>query len=277
VQHFAPIERKASQLSVEMYTVFYGQHTTSGHAATMGGRRFGTKGLQELNLDIRSEHTDRERKDISTSLSRLPRNASVEQIARREAYKQRLAKLKESDRQVEKEMRELEVQRLRFVNEALRVEEERKCHFKKFGVVHERYVLCKLLGFGGFSQVYLAYDLNEMQFVAVKYHFLRNNMSAEARDQYISRSVRELQLHQTSSNHSHVVGFYGHIPLDENGFMTIQEYCSGGDLDTHLKASGCMLPFLASRISIRLTLPADVRKTDRGSRQGDLRAGDAGA
>jgi tousled-like kinase len=69
--------------------------------------------------------------------------------------------------------------------QALRVEEERKCHFKKFGVVHERYVLCKLLGFGGFSQVYLAYDLHEMAFVAVKYHFLRPGMSSAARDQYV--------------------------------------------------------------------------------------------
>ena len=54
--------------------------------------------------------------------------------------------------------------------ELKRVRDEDESRFKNHPVLHDRYCLLKLVGKGGFSEVFKAYDLNTMKYVAVKLH-----------------------------------------------------------------------------------------------------------
>jgi tousled-like kinase len=49
----------------------------------------------------------------------------------------------------------------------------------------DRYLLCSLLGRGGFSEVYKAYDLIQQRYVACKIHQLNSSWSDAKKQNYV--------------------------------------------------------------------------------------------
>jgi len=105
----------------------------------------------------------------------------------------------------------------------------------KWPFLSERYQILSLLGKGGFSEVYRAYDCLEMKFVACKIHQLSPNWSETIKSNYIRHALRENQVLKAVS-HPNIVRHYDSVEIDSNSFCTVLEYCSGPDLANYLKS-----------------------------------------
>ena len=114
-----------------------------------------------------------------------------------------------------------------------------------------RYQILNMIGKGGFSEVFKAYDLHTHSFVAVKLHEIKNEMSEDARENYVKHTLREYSIHR-SLKHRRIVRLYDYFTIDESSFGTVLEYCEGVDLDTHLKAHGAMSEKEARGVMVQL-------------------------
>jgi len=99
---------------------------------------------------------------------------------------------------------------------------------------HHEYFLMKMLGKGGFSEVYKAYDLTDYKVVACKIHQLNPNWKEHRKENYIKHVLRECQINQ-SINHDKLIKMYDTFVFDNNTFVTVLEYCEGADLDLYIK------------------------------------------
>ena len=91
-----------------------------------------------------------------------------------------------------------------------------------------------LLGKGGFSEVYKAYDLDKMRHVACKIHQLNPHWSLSSRSNYIRHALRENQVHRFLK-HLNIVEHFDSVEIDSISFCTILEYCNGPNLASFLK------------------------------------------
>lgn len=101
-------------------------------------------------------------------------------------------------------------------------------------LLNKRYQLVSLLGKGGFSEVYKAYDLKRMRYVACKIHQLNPHWSLASRSNYIRYALRENQVHRFLK-HLNIVEHYDSVEIDSNSFCTILEFCNGPSLSSYLK------------------------------------------
>jgi len=101
-------------------------------------------------------------------------------------------------------------------------------------VLHNRYLLLSLLGKGGYSEVYKAYELYEHRYIAIKFHQLSPGWSESIKANYIKHALRENHIHR-ELNHPKIVKHYDTLEIDGNCFCTILEYCPDEDLHMYLK------------------------------------------
>lgn len=99
-----------------------------------------------------------------------------------------------------------------------------------------RYLLMSLLGRGGFSEVFKAYDLEECRLAACKIHKVAQDWSEQKKDNYIKHATREYEIH-SSLKHENVTALYDVFEIDDDTFCTVLEYCPGNDLDLMIKQS----------------------------------------
>jgi len=132
------------------------------------------------------------------------------------------------------ELDKLNHKRMLHVREIKRCNDEDNSKWNNHHVLNDRYVLLNLLGKGGFSEVYKAFDLKELRFVACKIHQLNNAWSEQKKRNYTKHAVREYKIHE-NLDHPYVVKHFDVFQIDGNSFCTVLEYCDGGDLDSCLK------------------------------------------
>lgn len=153
-----------------------------------------------------------------------------------EIYKSRLASLKREEEIILRERDRYELEKGRLIREMKRIRDEDGSRFNNFQILNHRYALLNLLGKGGFSEVYKAFDLVEHRYVACKLHGLNAQWSEEKKQSYIRHAIREYNIHKTLV-HRHIVRLWDIFEIDQNTFCTVLEYCSGKDLDAILKAT----------------------------------------
>lgn len=121
--------------------------------------------------------------------------------------------------------------------------EEENCRFgkvyvseqdKRWPLLSSRYQILSLLGKGGFSEVYRAFDCEDIREVACKIHQLNPSWSENQKSNYIRHALRENQVHRMLS-HPNIVTHYDSVEIDSNSFCTVLEFCNGPDLATFLK------------------------------------------
>ena len=110
-----------------------------------------------------------------------------------------------------------------------RLEEEKALHIKQFKLLFDeehskygrvdpmtgapnwdkikKYQLLSLLGKGGFSEVYLAYDLEQTRQVAIKIHQFNMNWSNSSKENYIRHALRQNHVHK-GLTHPNIVKHY---------------------------------------------------------------------
>uniref|UniRef100_A0A8C6S0X6 non-specific serine/threonine protein kinase n=1 Tax=Nannospalax galili TaxID=1026970 RepID=A0A8C6S0X6_NANGA len=117
------------------------------------------------------------------------------------------------------------------IRELKRIHNEDNSQFKDHPTLNDRY----LLGRGGFSEVYKAFDLTEQRYVgAVKIHQLNKNWRDKKKENYHKHACREYRIHK-ELDHPRIVKLYDYFSLDTDSFCTVLEYCEGNDLDFYLK------------------------------------------
>ena len=108
---------------------------------------------------------------------------------------------------------------------------------EKFRILNDKYLILSLLGKGGYSEVYKAYDLENCREVACKIHRFDETWSRSMQANYIKHALRENETHQKLS-HPRIVKHYDTIEIDNNSFCTVLELCSGPDLAEYMKING---------------------------------------
>ncbi|KAL2101798.1 hypothetical protein ACEWY4_003559 [Coilia grayii] len=151
-----------------------------------------------------------------------------------EIFKLRLGHLKKEEAEIQAELERLERVRNLHIRELKRIHNEDNSQFKDHPTLNERYLLLHLLGRGGFSEVYKAFDLTEQRYVAVKIHQLNKNWRDEKKENYHKHACREYRIHK-ELDHPRIVKLYDYFSLDTDSFCTVLEYCEGNDLDFYLK------------------------------------------
>ncbi|KMT04990.1 hypothetical protein BVRB_7g171520 [Beta vulgaris subsp. vulgaris] len=163
-----------------------------------------------------------------------------------EIYKSRLASVKREEEVLLRERDRYELDKGRLIREMKRIRDEDGSRFNNFPILNRRYALLNLLGKGGFSEVYKAFDLVDHRYVACKLHGLNPQWSEEKKQSYIRHAIREYNIHKTLV-HNNIVRLWDTFEIDQNTFCTVLEFCSGKDLDAVLKATP-VLPEKEARI-----------------------------
>jgi tousled-like kinase len=149
--------------------------------------------------------------------------------------------LKRAEEQAKERQRKLHADRISYMKQlkTYRAQEDSTFNnYPRLGQM-ERYQLLNMLGKGGFSEVYKAYDLITHCFVAVKIHEIRKDMDEAQRQNYVRHTTQEYRIHKTLK-HRRIVRLLDHFAIDAMSFGVAMEYCEGVDLDTYLKAHGPM-------------------------------------
>lgn len=151
-----------------------------------------------------------------------------------EIFKLRLGHLKKEEAEIQAELERLERVRNLHIRELKRISNEDSSQFKDHPTLNDRYLLLHLLGRGGFSEVYKAFDLFEQRYAAVKIHQLNKNWREEKKENYHKHACREYRIHK-QLDHPRIVKLYDYFSLDTDTFCTVLEFCEGNDLDFYLK------------------------------------------
>uniref|UniRef100_A0AAQ4QUB3 non-specific serine/threonine protein kinase n=1 Tax=Gasterosteus aculeatus aculeatus TaxID=481459 RepID=A0AAQ4QUB3_GASAC len=167
-------------------------------------------------------------------ISLLERLTLAEYHEQEEIFKLRLGHLKKEEAEIQAELERLERVRNLHIRELKRINNEDSSQFKDHPTLNERYLLLHLLGRGGFSEVYKAFDLIEQRYAAVKIHQLNKNWREEKKENYHKHACREYRIHK-ELDHPRIVKLYDYFSLDTDTFCTVMEYCEGNDLDFYLK------------------------------------------
>ncbi|RAL45953.1 hypothetical protein DM860_006107 [Cuscuta australis] len=241
-------ERKEARMKVSEDSVRFGKVGVMRAGTVISEAWEEGKVLKDLNMQLRNllelkEAIERQRRSMKKRQSDKSdivdsEAGSQEQylLFQDEIYKSRLANIKREEETIMRERDRYELEKGKLMREMKRIRDEDGSRFNNFQILNQRYALLNLLGKGGFSEVYKAFDLMEYRYVACKLHGLNAQWSEEKKQSYIRHAIREYNIHKTLV-HNHIVRLWDIFEIDQNTFCTVLEYCSGKDLDAVLKAT----------------------------------------
>uniref|UniRef100_A0A914R7L5 Protein kinase domain-containing protein n=1 Tax=Panagrolaimus davidi TaxID=227884 RepID=A0A914R7L5_9BILA len=146
--------------------------------------------------------------------------------------------IKKEDAEIAAEQKKLEREKQLHIREIKRVQHEDDSIFNKHPIQkNDRYLLLTLLGKGGFSEVWRAYDLDSYRIVACKIHRVNRQWIDQKKASFVKHAIREKDIHKTLE-HPNIVKMYDMLIIDQDTFCTILEYCNGNDLDHYLNEHG---------------------------------------
>lgn len=223
--------------------------TKKGTLGTFGIQRMGTRVFdtwvegfeyqvkRQRLKEIESEKAELEqqRKDLKKQSAPAP---LLGRLVTDDVLKGKIDTLKKEEKRVLEAIEELDAEKKVFIREMKRFNDEMESEtFHNSPRLNGRYVLTRLLGRGGFSEVFRAVDLQDMCEVAVKVHKVEAGWTNQRKMDYIRHTVREYEIHKALRHHR-IAQLVDTFEIDCNTFATVMELCDGGDLDQTLRAYG---------------------------------------
>ncbi|RHW72981.1 tousled-like kinase I [Trypanosoma brucei equiperdum] len=156
-------------------------------------------------------------------------------------YTAEFAALGSAIQSLKQQQQDLNHEKKVFLKEIRRVNDEDASAFVAVPALghNGRYVMMHLLGKGGFSEVWKAFDLQEARYVACKIHRVQREWSQQVRQHYRDRAVRELKI-MRMLEHPHLTRLFDAFDHGTATFVSVMEFSAGTDLDTHLKRCGTL-------------------------------------
>lgn len=188
-----------------------------------------------------------------------------------EILKLRAAALKREETQLMEDRSKMVMERDCLLRELSRQSDESNSAFANFPVLAERYLLLNLLGRGGFSEVYRAYDFESARFVACKVHQLASNWSEPKKQSFLRHMLRENEIHKGLS-HPRILRAHDSFELDNLTVVSVLDLCNGTDLDVVLRKNG-VLPEREARSLIAQVFAGLVYLDQHGIVHYDLKPG----
>ncbi len=153
-----------------------------------------------------------------------------------ELLKQELDSIDRHHNDLQRKRESHDIHKAAFLREIRRINDEDASEFFHTETLHNgRYVVISLLGKGGFSEVWKAFDLLAARYVAVKIHKVSKDMSPAARANYLKHAERELEI-MRGLDHPRLVKLFDVFELNEHSFASVMELSMGQDLDGYLKS-----------------------------------------
>ncbi len=148
----------------------------------------------------------------------------------------KLSLLSREEKSLNSKLNNLEIEKNKFLLEQRNYLDEEKCFFnkKKYPLLNNRYQILNLLGKGGYSEVYKAFDLQEQNYVACKIFTINSNWSNEIIENYLKHTLREIELHK-KINCPQIIKQLNSFNIDNQSYCTVLEYCNGKDLLSFMK------------------------------------------
>ena len=147
----------------------------------------------------------------------------------------KINELNKEEKEIRQYQEKLYLEKINLIHDIIRLREEEKCKYNRNWIlIGEKYQLVSLIGKGGYSEVYKAYDIKNQKFVACKIHQLNPNWSSQMKDSYINHTVRENDILKIL-NHKNIVKHLDTIMINDNSFCTIIELCNGKDLSSYIQ------------------------------------------
>lgn len=201
-----------------------------------------------LDLANKKHEVDESRERAQAQLKRLkPRSAKDKQrkqaaagaegmVVFEQVTRMRLKNLDKEEEKLKEDRVKLEEEKNLHIRELKRVRDEDESPYNDYRVLGkpERYLLTNLLGRGGFSEVYKAFDLKEYKEVVIKMHRLHPHWSEDRKAGYQKHASREYQIH-CKLEHQNIVKLSDVFTVDTDCFATVMEYCPNKDLDQLLQ------------------------------------------
>eukprot|EP01059_Diplonema_ambulator_P008626 TRINITY_DN18288_c0_g1_i1.p1 TRINITY_DN18288_c0_g1~~TRINITY_DN18288_c0_g1_i1.p1 ORF type:complete len:599 (+),score=149.89 TRINITY_DN18288_c0_g1_i1:670-2466(+) len=134
-----------------------------------------------------------------------------------------------------KEVERVEQEKRGVVRRAMLLRDEDASGWRGFRKLDDdRFMLLSLLGKGGYSEVWKAFDRTTAAYVAVKIHQFAEAWSEEQKIAYIKHARRESAIHRTLK-HPNIVRLITGFDISETSFATVLEYTPHSDLSTYLE------------------------------------------
>ena len=155
-----------------------------------------------------------------------------------EIVSQRKATLTNALKEKKNQLKQLEEERKEFALELRLCSDRYQSEFKIDQILNDgKYSLIEFIGRGGFSEVWRAFDIEEIRTVAIKIQHMNPQWSKEVKENFVKHSGREIKI-LSSTQHKNVVGFYEYFYIGDNTLALVMEYCGGGDLAVMLRKRG---------------------------------------
>lgn len=157
----------------------------------------------------------------------------------------RVANLAKEESKAREELKILDVEKTLFAYEYYRFKAEEHSKYAglsirpNYEILHHRYLVLSLLGKGGYSEVYRAYDLESHIEVACKILQLDQKWDEARKKNYVRHAMREHEINE-QLNHPKIVKQFDTIEIDNTSFGIILELCDGPSLDIYLKQHGTL-------------------------------------
>ncbi|OHT04441.1 Serine/threonine-protein kinase TOUSLED [Tritrichomonas foetus] len=214
--HLIQISRKQERLGTITTSI-------SGHAKWCGG--------------VEVSRVEREIEILTKKLEILKKPDHQSQKVKSDSENQRYATIKAlKDKKIL--LKQLDEERKEFARE-LRLNADRfNSEFKVGQLLNNgKYALIEFIGRGGFSEVWRAFDIEDVRDVAIKIQHMNPQWSKQTKENFVRHSGREIQI-LSSTQHKNVVGFYEYFYIGDNTLALVMEYCNGSDLAVALRKRG---------------------------------------
>lgn len=189
---------------------------------------------QLTELEERSTELERHLEKLNSSTTE---RATLDFVGDYETTAYQLRRVKSERRVLAKQVEQIRKEQLEHQRSLTLATSEDNSVFRDHPLLDNRYVLCSMLGKGGFSEVWKAYDVVELEYVAVKIHALDSRWSEGKKESYTKHVAREYEI-QRQVDHVGIVSLKAVFEIDTNSFATVLSLCDGVDLDKLLKTRG---------------------------------------
>ncbi|MCL7043289.1 hypothetical protein MKW94_021987, partial [Papaver nudicaule] len=174
-------ERQEARMKVRQDSLRLGRLGVLRAGTNISAKWEDGQALIDLNSRLKhllekKESVEREKKSLKKRQSEMPEEDFLIQD---EIYETQLASIKRDKEDSLQKRDQYELEKGRMIREKKRISDEDDSRFNKYQILNQQYALLNLLGKGGFSEVYKAFDMVEFRYVACKLHGVNTQWSEE--------------------------------------------------------------------------------------------------